>query len=140
MTRYTQPTTGGASMSGPVYEPQVTPYDRDTDDFSVVPDRKASRNTDNGPYETADYEAEPKRRGKRAGGNQDAWSRRDLTPTYTQDIEQTGRKRKERKAQPWDNYNKPKEELTAGYGELADNFRAEGQYRQPWDDYISRKR
>ncbi len=145
MTRYTQSNPGGASMSGPVYEPQVTPYDRDSDDFSVVPDRRASRDTDNGPYETTDYGSEPKRRGRRTADTGDAWNRRDLTPTYTQDIEDMGQGRKAahkaRKAQPWDNHlRKRSEDATAGYGELADSYRQQGQYRQPWDDYLSRKK
>ncbi len=144
MNRYTQPTSGGASMSGPVYEPQVTPYDRDNDDVRVVSNSKAERNEDDGPYAEADYEAEPRHRKTRKASGEDAWSRRDLVPTPTTDIEQTNRKPKhkaERKAQPWDDYHKkPKEELTAGYGEMADNFRAEGQYRQPWDDYMGRRR
>lgn len=142
MARYSQPNAiSGASMSGPVYEPQVTPYDRDDDDVSVLQNRGPYRDDyDDKAYGQNDYAVHGNRsRGRHDDG--DVWNRRDLVPTYTETVGPETDKA-HRKARPWDNYAmKRKEEATAGYGELADNYRNQGgQYRQPWDDYLTVKK
>lgn len=80
----------GASMSGRTYEPQVTPWEREDDDFDVYQgttrdrDRQASGrygpDDDYGPYaEDQRYAGD---RGYRSNDGQDAYTRRDLQPTY----------------------------------------------------------
>ncbi len=130
MARYTQDNqTTGVSMSGPVYEPQVSPYDRDDDDVSVLQNRGPYRDDfDDKAYGRNDYAASGEHRhGRRDDG--DVWNRRDLTPTYEQPVEDG----KARQAQPWDNYHRRHEKQT-------DAYRDTGQYRQPWDDYLGRRR
>jgi len=80
----------GVSMSGRTYEPQVTPWEREDDDFDVYQgttrdrDRQAS-----GRYGPDDDYAPPAGdrryfgdRGYRSNDGQDAYTRRDLEPTY----------------------------------------------------------
>ncbi len=93
----------GASMSGRTYEPQVTPWDRSDDDFDTYQgstndrDRQAS-----GRYGPDDDYAPPAgdrryaqdryRGGYRTNDGQDAYTRRDLQPTY-QDAYERDRER-----------------------------------------------
>jgi hypothetical protein len=79
MTRnYAQvPPNAGASDSGPTYEPQVTPWNRDTDTTGV---------TETKPGE--DYDSEGKPRDPKAvrDKNDKVWNDKGLTPTYTEDV------------------------------------------------------
>jgi len=93
----------GASMSGRTYEPQVTPWDRSDDDFDVYEgstrdrDRQAS-----GRYGPDDdyapsagdrrYTQDRYRSEYRSNDGQDAYTRRDLQPTY-QDAYERDRER-----------------------------------------------
>lgn len=135
MRSYNQQPPLGASMSGPTYEPQVTPYDRDDDTVAVNQSRSRRQGYDAEPYDNNDYAS---RRGESSGRGRDdgdVWNRRDLVPEYGMSREERDRK------QPWDNYRSRRryhEEATAGYGELADAYADRGQYRQPWDDYLRR--
>ena len=92
----------GASMSGRTYEPQVTPWDRADDDFDVYQgnsddrDRQASgrysRDRDHSLY-AGDRRYSPGRAGdNRTNDGQDAYTRRDLQPTY-QDAYERDRER-----------------------------------------------
>jgi hypothetical protein len=85
-TNYSQvPPTGGASSSGPAYEPQVTPWNRD-DDTSGVTETKPGD----------DYDGEGKARRKIARDpemvrkeDEKIWNDKGLTPGYTEDIGET---------------------------------------------------
>lgn len=90
----------GASMSGRTYEPQVTPWEREDDDFDVYQgntrdrDRQASGRygpgEDYSPY--AGDRPYAQNRGYRGNDGQDAYTRRDLQPTY-QDAYERDRER-----------------------------------------------
>jgi len=98
----------GVSMSGRTYEPQVTPWERNDDDFDVYEgstydrdrqasgrygpdddfapsagDRRYTQNRNRGDYRQTEY---------RSNDGRDAYTRRDLEPTY-QDAYERDRER-----------------------------------------------
>ncbi len=80
----------GASMSGRTYEPQVTPWERDDDDFDVYQGSTRDRDRQASGRYGADDDYAPsagdrrymQNRGYRGNDGQDAYTRRDLQPTY----------------------------------------------------------
>lgn len=107
--------SGGASMSGPTYEPQVTPWDREDEDVSVLGgSRSRDRNSGN-EFGRQDPYGENRHHG-RDRPDIDVYNRRDLTPTYGDNNErgdrQRGRYDEERRkgyaqfdpARPWVGY------------------------------------
>ncbi len=79
---------GGASMSGHSYEPQVTPWDRYDDDFSVA----CGRNADRDRHATGQYGPEesyrPSGRSSQRRNDEprnDPYYRRDLVASYGSD-------------------------------------------------------
>ncbi len=95
----------GASMSGRTYEPQVTPWERSDDDVGVYEgstydrDRQASgrygQDDTYGPSAGDRRYAQNRQRGDygyRRNDGQDAYTRRDLQPTY-QDAYERDRER-----------------------------------------------
>ena len=81
---YQTGSAGGTSMTGHTYEPHVTPWNRDDDDFNVTGDRWASRDR----YRTGQYGPDERYRQDhdrdryRTDRDQDPYYRRDLQPTY----------------------------------------------------------
>ncbi len=143
MSRYSnQNSSSGVSMTGPVYEPQVSPYDREEDDVSVLQNRGPYRDDyDDAAYGRNDFAGKGKtaKSGRARKPEGDIWNAGGLTPGYEEPAP-AGRRKSERKAQPWDNYKDRRGATDAAYGELADAYRQQGQYRQPWDDYLTKKR
>ncbi|WP_443749387.1 hypothetical protein [Asticcacaulis solisilvae] len=94
----------GASMSGRTYEPQVTPWERNDDDFDVYQsstydrDRQASGRygpDDDYAPSAGDRRYTQNRDGRggyRSNDGQDAYTRRDLQPSY-QDAYERDRER-----------------------------------------------
>ena len=83
-TNYSQvPPTGGASSSGPTYEPQVTPWNRDDDSSGV---------TEGEPGDEYDHEDKTRRKMARdpetiREEDEKIWNDQGLTPTYTEEVE-----------------------------------------------------
>lgn len=108
MPRY----SGGASTSGPTYEPQVTPWDRDDDDVSVLGGNR-SRDRYSGNEFGRDDPYQHNRHHGRDRVDADVYNRRDLTPTYGEDNERGDRRYDEDRrqgyaqfdpARPWVGY------------------------------------
>lgn len=93
----------GASMAGRTYEPQVTSWDREDDDFDVYQGTTSDRDRQaSGRYGPGDdfassagdrrYPQDRYRSDYRSNDGQDAYTRRDLQPTY-QDAYERDRER-----------------------------------------------
>jgi hypothetical protein len=81
---YQTGSAGGTSMTGHTYEPHVTPWNRDDDDFNVTGQRSANRE----PYRSGQYGPDERYREQhdqsrfRSDREQDPYYRRDLKPSY----------------------------------------------------------
>lgn len=90
MTKPYENAQDGVAMTGHAPEPQVTPWNRDSDDFNVTGERSVNRETYNpNPYA---QEHEPHDRAQREGASrsdpaQDAYTRQDLEPSHGYDQE-----------------------------------------------------
>lgn len=75
---------GGTSMTGHAYEPDVTPWNRDDDDYNVTGQRAANREVDrDGEYGSdARQRQQHDQNQDRSNSEQDPYYRRDLQPAY----------------------------------------------------------
>ncbi|HVZ29720.1 MAG TPA: hypothetical protein VG839_04965 [Asticcacaulis sp.] len=101
--------SGGTNMVGQAYEPQVTPWDRDDDDVSVLGGNRSRDRYSGNEFGRDDPYRHNRHHGRDRDG--DVYDRRDLTPTYGQDNEGEDRSRVRRQgyaqydpARPWVNF------------------------------------
>jgi hypothetical protein len=103
--------SGGTNMVGQVYEPQVTPWDRDEDDVSVLGGNRSRDRYSGAEFGRDDPYQHNRHHGRDRAGS-DVYDRRDLTPTYGQDNEGDRRYDEDRRrgyaqfdpARPWVGY------------------------------------
>jgi hypothetical protein len=105
-------------MSGPTYEPQVTPWDRDDDDVSVLSGNRSRDRYSGDEFARDDPQHRSERRGRDRGG--DVYNRRDLTPSYGEDNARSDRRYDEERRQGYAQFDPARPWV--GYG---DRLRAE---------------
>ncbi|MDI7775712.1 hypothetical protein [Asticcacaulis sp. EMRT-3] len=85
---YVQTPPSGISNSGPTYEPQVTPWDRDEDDESVAKGPKPASEAYSDEAEDVDAarRIDPRNPKTIADEDEKIWNDPTLKPTYTEDV------------------------------------------------------
>ena len=134
---YQTGSAGGTSMTGHTYEPDVTPWNRDDEDFNVTGGRWAnSERYRSGQYGPDDrYRNERDQNRFRTDREQDPYYRRDLQPTY-------GDRDYNRSRDEYDRYDRDNERRTeSNYSRDYDHDRSRWQNSddRDRDDYRSRQ-
>jgi hypothetical protein len=82
------PPTAGASSSGPTYEPQVTPWNRDEDDVSVTkgPKPASEAYSEEGEDPKIARRIDPRDPETIRKEDEKIWNDKGLKPTYTEDV------------------------------------------------------
>ncbi len=134
--------SGGASMSGPTYEPQVTPWDREDEDVSVLGSNRSRDRYSGNEFSRQDSYSE-NRNHRRDRADADVYNRRDLTPTYGDNNERGDRRYDEERRQDYAQFDPARPWV--GYGDRLRDEQRERDVRYSqnrdydWDyDYRSR--